>query len=149
MNGHTLETLREQSQKAKIPPSVAMPIMFAAIADMTDAIKDLGINQQESKNERAKMSDDIESISNDVQELSSKIDCQTKSVGELKDNIEKNPAMIVGTFIQKYKKFTLFLVSLFSILFVFLLTAWSLPGVRIGVMTYMGIPEEIILFLNP
>jgi len=56
MNGHTLDTLREMSQKEKIPPSVAMPIMFGAMADMTAAITAIGKNQEDSKNEREKMS---------------------------------------------------------------------------------------------
>ena len=149
MNGHTLDTLREMSQKAKITPSVGLPILFGAMADMIDSIKELGSNQSQSKDERGKMSDDINKLSGDMQDLADKIDCQTKAVDELKNNIEKNPAIVVGTFVQKYRKFTIFLASMFGILFIVFLTAWSLPGVRIGVMTYIGIPQEIILFLNP
>lgn len=145
MNGHTLDTLREMSQKEKIPPSVAMPIMFGAMADMTAAITAIGKNQEDSKNEREKMSDDMGRLSDDMQGLSDKIDCQTKIVDELKSNINKNPAIKMGTFIQNYRSLSIFL----GVLVILFLTAWSIPGVRIGFFEWIGMPDSWIVFLNP
>lgn len=145
MNGHTLETLREMSQKEKIPPSIGLPVMFGAMADMVDSIKQLGSNQEQSKGERAQMSSEIGKLSDDVNKLSAKIDNVNDCMKTFEGKIDKNPAIKVGIFIQNYKNLSIFL-GVIALLF---LTAWSIPGVRIGFFEWIGMPDSWIVFLNP
>jgi hypothetical protein len=53
--------------------------------------------------------------------------------------------MKVGVFILNYK----WLSMLLGFVGLTMLTLWSLPGVRIGVMAWIGMPKELITFLNP
>jgi len=138
MNGHTWETLREKAKEGQLTSKTGLPILFAAIAD-------LGELQEKSKDERAMMSGEIIKLSSDVQDLSTKIDGVNGCVKTLSDKVEKNPAMKIGLFILTYKWLSVFL----SFIGLIMLTLWSLPGVRIGVMAWIGMPKELITFLNP
>jgi hypothetical protein len=126
------------AKEGQITTKTGLPVLFGAIAD-------LGENQEKSKDERAKMSDEISKLSGDVKDLSSKIDTVNGCMKTLSDKVEKNPAMKVGVFILNYRWLSMFL----GFVGLTMLTLWSLPGVRIGVMAWIGMPKELITFLNP
>lgn len=138
MNGHTWELLREKAKDGQLTAKTGLPILFAAIAD-------LGELQEKSKDQRVKMSEEINKLSDDVQDLSGKVDGVNGCIKDLNAKVDKNPAMKIGVFIQNYKWLSIFL----GMVALVLLTAWSLPGVRIGAMEWIGMPDAWITFLNP
>lgn len=146
MNGHnTLDALRDISTKAKVSASVGIPILAGAMSDMVESIKTLGVNQETSKTERATMTGQIEKLSDDVQDLSKKIDGVNTCFQDMKKEIEKNPAIMIGKFIMNYKWLSGFLAIVALTIF----TMWAtFPGVREWTLIMLHVPKEIVIFLT-
>jgi hypothetical protein len=144
MNGNVIETLRELSNREKLEPEVAQPIILGVLADIYEAVNTL---RTERENDWADMEKNREMYRVEretqvklLEQMSDKIDDIDCKVKEL----SSNPAIQVGLFTLRYKTMTRIVI----VGTIVLLSLWAIPGIRLWVFSdILHLPGVVIDFL--
>lgn len=135
MNGKYLDRIYDLVKTKEMDTDAALRLMLQVQAETSEVIVGMQEEKNTAKEERKELTDSIEDIHKELQDLNKK----------LEKSVFGNPLVKIGTFIEENPKIAAF----FFTLFVIVMNLWFVSGFRRAVLLFLHVPPEIVDAVAP